>query len=122
VLHARKWVCVVSSIPMLARIPAALVTDPVSALAYICVALLGYASWSTMGLTFSIGSILAGRGWLCNRVEWSWSRQARGSGFVCTGICGGRSSADIGDDKHLVSHSHELSAPTGRCLTCGIGS
>jgi ACS family hexuronate transporter-like MFS transporter len=51
VLRARKWVCAVSCVPMLAGIPAALVSDPLSALAYICVALLGYASWSTMGLT-----------------------------------------------------------------------
>jgi ACS family hexuronate transporter-like MFS transporter len=51
VLRARKWVCAVSCVPMLAGIPAALVSDPLSALAYICLALLGYASWSTMGLT-----------------------------------------------------------------------
>jgi ACS family hexuronate transporter-like MFS transporter len=51
VLSARKWVCVVSCLPMLAGIPAALVSNPLSALAYICVALLGYACWSTMGLT-----------------------------------------------------------------------
>ena len=36
---------------MLAGIPAALVSNPISALAYICVAVLGYACWSTMGLT-----------------------------------------------------------------------
>ena len=36
---------------MLAGIPAALVSSPLLALAFICVALLGYASWSTMGLT-----------------------------------------------------------------------
>ena len=52
VLRARKLVCVVSCIPMLAGIPAVLVHSPVSAIALICVALWGYASWSTMGLTF----------------------------------------------------------------------
>ena len=51
VLSARKWVCVVSCIPMLAGIPAALAANPLTALAYICVAVLGYACWSTMGLT-----------------------------------------------------------------------
>jgi ACS family hexuronate transporter-like MFS transporter len=51
VLSARKWVCVVSCLPMLAGIPAALVSSPLLALAFICIALLGYASWSTMGLT-----------------------------------------------------------------------
>ncbi len=52
VLRARKYVCAASCVPMLAGIPAALVSSPLSALWYICVALLGYASWSTMGLTF----------------------------------------------------------------------
>jgi ACS family hexuronate transporter-like MFS transporter len=51
-LRARKWICVVSCIPMFAAFPAALVSNPITALAYICIALLGYASWSTMGLTF----------------------------------------------------------------------
>jgi MFS transporter, ACS family, hexuronate transporter len=51
VLHARKWVCVVSCIPMLAGIPAVLSANPYSCLALICFALFGYASWSTMGLT-----------------------------------------------------------------------
>ena len=51
VLRARKWVCVVSSIPILAGIPAVLTGNPYSSLALICVALFGYASWSTMGLT-----------------------------------------------------------------------
>jgi MFS transporter, ACS family, hexuronate transporter len=52
VLKARTLVCVYSCVPMLAGIPAATVTTPALALALICVALLGYASWSTMGLTF----------------------------------------------------------------------
>jgi ACS family hexuronate transporter-like MFS transporter len=52
VLRARKWICVVSCFPMLAGIPAVLIANPFSSLAFICVALFGYASWSTMGLTF----------------------------------------------------------------------
>lgn len=52
VLRARKWVCVVSCVPMLAGIPAVMVHDPFWAIALICIALWGYASWSTMGLTF----------------------------------------------------------------------
>lgn len=51
VISARKWICVVSCVPMLAGIPAVLVANPFSSLAFICVALFGYASWSTMGLT-----------------------------------------------------------------------
>jgi ACS family hexuronate transporter-like MFS transporter len=52
VLKARILVCVYSCIPMLAGIPAVFVNTPGAALALICIALLGYASWSTMGLTF----------------------------------------------------------------------
>lgn len=52
VLRARKLVCIISCIPMLGGIPAASVSSPFWALALICFALLGYASWSTMGLTF----------------------------------------------------------------------
>jgi ACS family hexuronate transporter-like MFS transporter len=51
VLRARKWVCIVSCIPMLAGIPAVLIGNAYSSLAFICLALFGYASWSTMGLT-----------------------------------------------------------------------
>jgi len=51
VIRARKWVCLVSCPPMLAGVPAVLVGSPVLAIALICVALWGYASWSTMGLT-----------------------------------------------------------------------
>jgi ACS family hexuronate transporter-like MFS transporter len=51
VMRARKWVCVVSCVPMLAGIPAALVQSPAWALTLICFALFGYAAWSTMGLT-----------------------------------------------------------------------
>jgi ACS family hexuronate transporter-like MFS transporter len=51
VLRARKWICVISCIPMLAGIPAVLIANPYSSLAFICLALFGYASWSTMGLT-----------------------------------------------------------------------
>jgi len=52
VVPARKWVCVVSSIPILAGIPAALAHSAFWALAFISLAVWGYASWSTMGLTF----------------------------------------------------------------------
>jgi MFS transporter, ACS family, hexuronate transporter len=51
VIRARKWVCIVSCIPVLAGIPAVLASSPFSCLALICFALFGYASWSTMGLT-----------------------------------------------------------------------
>ncbi len=51
VLRARKFVCVVSAVPMLAGIPAALVSSSFWSVALICVALFGYASWLTMGLT-----------------------------------------------------------------------
>jgi ACS family hexuronate transporter-like MFS transporter len=51
VVGARRWVCVVSCLPMFAGIPAASVHSAYAALALICFALWGYASWSTMGLT-----------------------------------------------------------------------
>ncbi len=51
VVRARKWVCLASCLPILAGIPAARVHNVYSALALICVALWGYASWATMGLT-----------------------------------------------------------------------
>jgi MFS transporter, ACS family, aldohexuronate transporter len=51
VMRARKAVCVVSCLPLLAGIPAVLTTNPFVSLALICFALFGYASWSTMGLT-----------------------------------------------------------------------
>ncbi len=51
VLRARTWVCAVSCLPILAGIPAARVHSVSLALALICIALWGYASWSTMGLT-----------------------------------------------------------------------
>jgi ACS family hexuronate transporter-like MFS transporter len=51
VIHARKWVCVFSCFPMLAGIPAVSSHNVYVALALICFALWGYASWSTMGLT-----------------------------------------------------------------------
>ena len=52
VVRARKWVCVVSCVPILAGIPAALTMSPYWALGLISLATWGYASWSTMGLTF----------------------------------------------------------------------
>lgn len=51
VVRARTWVCLASCVPILAGIPAAHVHSVYSALALICVALWGYAIWSTMGLT-----------------------------------------------------------------------
>lgn len=51
VIKARIWICIVSCIPVLAGIPAAGVRSPYAALGLICVALWGYASWSTMALT-----------------------------------------------------------------------
>lgn len=52
VLRARKWVCVLSSLPVIAGIPAARTHSAYWALALIGFAVWGYASWSTMGLTF----------------------------------------------------------------------
>lgn len=51
VLRARKLICVLSAIPMLSAIPASLAATPFAALALICVALFGFASFSTMALT-----------------------------------------------------------------------
>jgi len=51
VVRARMWVCAFSCLPILAGIPAAGVHSVYAALALICFALWGYASWSTMGLT-----------------------------------------------------------------------
>ncbi len=52
VVRARKWVCVISSFPILAGIPAATTHNAYWALFLISFAVWGYASWSTMGLTF----------------------------------------------------------------------
>lgn len=51
VMRARKLICAVSCLPMLAGIPAAQAESPFWALVLICFALFGYAAWSTMGLT-----------------------------------------------------------------------
>lgn len=51
VVQTRLWVCTVSCIPMLASILVAKASDVYTAMLLICVALWGYASWSTMGLT-----------------------------------------------------------------------
>ncbi len=51
VIRARTWVCAFSCLPILAGIPAVSVHNVYTALALICFALWGYASWSTMGLT-----------------------------------------------------------------------
>jgi ACS family hexuronate transporter-like MFS transporter len=50
-IRARRWVCVASCLPMLLGIPVARVQSPYVALVLISVALWGFASWSTMGLT-----------------------------------------------------------------------
>jgi ACS family hexuronate transporter-like MFS transporter len=52
VVRARKWVCVMSSLPILAGIPAATTHNAYWALFLISFSVWGYASWSTMGLTF----------------------------------------------------------------------
>lgn len=52
VVRSRKWVCVLSSLPMVAGIPAAMTHNAYIALLLISFATWGYASWSTMGLTF----------------------------------------------------------------------
>ncbi len=52
VVRARKWICILSSVPILAGIPAALTNHPYWALALVSLATWGYASWSTMGLAF----------------------------------------------------------------------
>jgi ACS family hexuronate transporter-like MFS transporter len=52
VLTARMWICVISCVPLLVGIPAVLAASLASALGFICIALFGFASWSTMGLTF----------------------------------------------------------------------
>jgi MFS transporter, ACS family, hexuronate transporter len=51
VIRARLWVCGISCLPILAGIPAARVHNAYLALTLISVAVWGYASWSTMGLT-----------------------------------------------------------------------
>jgi len=51
VIRARTWICAVRCLPILAGIPSARVHNVYIALGLICVALWGYASWSTMGLT-----------------------------------------------------------------------
>jgi MFS transporter, ACS family, hexuronate transporter len=51
VVRARLWVCTISCVPILAGIPVAKIHNPYVALGMICIALWGYASWSTMGLT-----------------------------------------------------------------------
>jgi ACS family hexuronate transporter-like MFS transporter len=51
IVRARTLVCAASCLPILAGIPAARVHSVYAAIALICLALWGYASWSTMGLT-----------------------------------------------------------------------
>jgi ACS family hexuronate transporter-like MFS transporter len=51
VIRARKLVCVLSTVPMLAAIPVTVVSHAHWALALISLATWGYASWATMALT-----------------------------------------------------------------------
>lgn len=51
VLRVRLGICAASCLPILAGIPAARTPNVYAALAMVCFALWGYASWSTMGLT-----------------------------------------------------------------------
>jgi len=51
VIKARVWICIGSCVPILAGIPAAWAHNTYVALGFICIALWGYASWSTMALT-----------------------------------------------------------------------
>ncbi|HXR38251.1 MAG TPA: MFS transporter [Terracidiphilus sp.] len=52
VVRARKWVCVLSSLPILAGIPAATTHNAYWALALISFSVWGFTAWVTMGLTF----------------------------------------------------------------------
>jgi ACS family hexuronate transporter-like MFS transporter len=52
VVRARKWVCTLSTFPILAGIPAVMVRNAYESLALISIAVWGYASWSTMELAF----------------------------------------------------------------------
>lgn len=51
-VRARKWVCVISCLPILSGIPAAMTKNAYVAIALISIAVWGYAAWATMGLTF----------------------------------------------------------------------
>lgn len=51
VVRARKLVCIVSTLPILAGIPAALTHNVYWAMVLISISTWAYASWSTMGLT-----------------------------------------------------------------------
>jgi ACS family hexuronate transporter-like MFS transporter len=51
VVRARIWICAFSSFPVLGGIPAAYARNEYVSIGLICIALWGYASWSTMGLT-----------------------------------------------------------------------
>lgn len=51
-VRARKWVCVISCLPVLAGVPAATTNNAYLAIALIGIAVWGYAAWATMGLTF----------------------------------------------------------------------
>lgn len=50
-IPVRKWVCAACCVPILFGVVVPRVPNPYLALGLICVALWGYAAWSTMGLT-----------------------------------------------------------------------
>jgi len=54
VIRARKLMCMVSTIPMLAGIPVTLASNAYWALALISLATWGYTSWATMGQTLPV--------------------------------------------------------------------
>jgi ACS family hexuronate transporter-like MFS transporter len=116
VLRARKWICVVSCIPMLAGIPAVLIANPFLSLAFICVALFGYASWSTMGLTFPsdlfpsevVGSVTGLSGLasgLAGNALYASGRNASRSFLLLPGVRGGGNSTVIGHCKYRLLNS-----------------
>ncbi len=107
-LRARKWICIVSCIPLLAGVPAVFVASPSSSLTLICVALFGFASWSTTGLTlpsdlFSpevVGSVTGLSGLaagLSGGFIYLASRNSGGSFLVCPCIRNGWDGANFGD-------------------------
>ena len=51
VIRARLWICTLSCLPILASMYAARAHNVYTALALVCVAMWGFASWSTMSLT-----------------------------------------------------------------------
>ena len=103
VIRARKLMCIVSTIPMLAGIPVTLASNAYWALALISLATWGYTSWATMGQTLPVdifpqdvvGSV-AGLGGFCGAVMGIIFTLAAGAivdrfsyypVFVAAGVC-----------------------------------